>query len=136
MKKIIMSAAMMVSLAACGGSNAPTASTPGLNSKSKISVLFDEFPAGTVCFVALPSGRLQTPAMPGKIEYPAGNAKAPVRCKSPDGATYAVDVQSVLPAGEFRVAGLTAYGTGLIVSTVSAGDLLRFQNENGVTRRK
>jgi hypothetical protein len=136
MKKIIMSAAMMVALAACGGSNAPTASAPGLNPKSKISILFQDFPAGTECSVTLPSGRLQTPAVPGKIDYPAANAKAPVRCKSPDGATYAVDVRSVLPAGEFRVAGLTAYGTGLIVSTVSAGDLLRFQNENGVTRRK
>jgi len=136
MKNIVMGAALAFALAACGGSNAPTASAPGLNPKSKISILFQDFPAGTVCSVTLPSGRLQTPAIPGKIDYPAANAKSPVRCQSPDGAVYAVDVRSVLPSEEFRIAGITAYGTGLIVSTVSGADLYQFKNENGVTRRK
>lgn len=134
--KNFLIAGLALSLAACvNTSNAPTVSAPGLNPKSQISVLFQDFPAGTVCTVQLPGGSLQNPSMPGKIDYPAQNAGAPVTCQSPDGARYRVNVSSVLPSGGFRVAGLTAYGTGLIVSTVSTGEALVSQrNETGVTR--
>ena len=62
---------------------------------------------------------------------------APVSCSAPDGTRYRVNVQSVLPEGDFRVAGLTAYGTGLIVSTVSTGEaLVNLRNETGVSRAR
>ncbi|NNE51607.1 MAG: hypothetical protein HKN30_04315 [Sulfitobacter sp.] len=132
--KYLVAAGLALSLAACAASsNAPTVSAPGLDPKSRISVLFQEFPAGTACAVQLPQGTLKNAAMPGKIDYPTANAGAPVSCQSPDGTRYRVDVQSVLPAGPFRIAGLTAYGTGLIVSTVSGEALTSQRNERGVT---
>lgn len=136
--KYLVAAGLALSLAACASSsNAPTVSAPGLNPKAKISVLFQDFPVGSVCKVQLPGGVLQNTAMPGKIDYPAQNTNAPVTCQSPDGARYRVNVASVLPMDGFRVAGLTAYGTGLIVSTVSTGqELISLRNEAGVTRQR
>ena len=134
MKQLII-ASLVLALGACAASNAPTTTAEGVARDSKISLLFQDFPAGTVCSVKTPNGTLNTTAMPSKIEYQAGFAASPVTCASPGGGRYTVNVKSVLPDTAFRVAGLTVYGTGLIVSTVSAGDLLAFRNENGVVRR-
>lgn len=136
MKKFAFAFAVIATLAACGGTSAPTTTAPGLQADSKVSVLFQDFPSGTVCTVSMPGGALQTAAMPGKIDYPAANRTAPVNCTAPDGARYRVDVPSVLPQGAFRVAGITASAKGWIVSTVSAGELIRLENADGVQRIK
>lgn len=125
-----------LALTACAGvSNAPTTTAQGLSSNSKISVLFQDFPDGTICTVTTPVETLRTTAMPGKIDYPAAVPSSPVSCEAPNGDIYDVDIPSVLPQS-FRVAGITAYGTGLIVSTVSAGQLLQLENQTGVAKRR
>ena len=134
MKKLLITPAILT-LAACGGSvDAPTTKAAGIGDAGVISVLFMEFPEGTVCTVATPGGSLSTSAIPGKIEYSGDHGSAPVACTAPDGGVYDVDIPSVLD-GRFRRAGITAYGTGLIVSTIAGDTLLSMRNDTGVVRR-
>lgn len=130
----LISALAVLALTACAAANAPTTTATKLLEGSKISVLFQDFPEGTVCTVATPSETLSTTAIPGQIDYQALYASSPVTCHAPDGGVYDVDVASVVP-NSFRVAGLTAYGTGIIVSTVSSGTLTQYRNDNGVVKR-
>lgn len=130
--KIAIRACAFLALSACGYSTAPTTTASNLLRDSKISVLFVDFPDGTLCTVVTPSETLSTTAMPGKIDYQALYATSPVTCEAPDGSVYDVNVSSVAPKGA-KVALLTAYGTGAIVA--SSG-LTQNTNDNGVTKRQ
>lgn len=123
------------SLAACAV-KVPTNVLDGTQPKSKISIQFENFPEGTVCQAETPSGTVTSPSFPGRVEYPAAYRESPVYCTTPDNAVYDVLLGSVLPEGEFKIAGVTAYIDGFLVSTVSGESLTQEQNEAGVVKRK
>ena len=134
LRRLIPSAIMAFCLSACGA-KVPTSILDGTEPKSKISIQFEEFPAGTVCQAVTPNGTVASPSFPGRIEYPAEFRESPVTCTTPDNTVYDLLLTTVLPDGSFKIAGVTAYVTGLIVSTVSGESLTRAQNESGVVKR-
>lgn len=115
--------------------NVPTNILDGTQSKSVISIQFQDFPEGTVCQAETPDGAVSSPAFPGRIEYPAAFRESPVTCITPDNQTYDILLGSVLSDVDFRLAGVTAYFGGLLLSTISANDLLQIKNEKGVVKR-
>ncbi len=123
---------VVISLVAC--SSVPTAQLPG-TSKKNISVQFQDFPKGSVCTVETPQGTVTAPEIPGRAEYPITLTDSPVSCTTPDGSIYDVKVSELLPDGH-STAGITAYQTGLLIATTSAGgQLVQLKNETGVVKR-
>ena len=133
--KIISAVLMTLVLAACA-SKVPTSILNGTEPRSKISIQFEEFPEGTVCQVVTPNGTVSSSVFPGRIEYPAEFRESPVTCTTSDDTFYDLLLATVLPEGSFKIAGITAYSTGFLVSTVSGESLTRAQNESGVVKRQ
>lgn len=121
-------------LTACGPTVNSEVSMKVPDDAGRISLLFQDFEAGTVCTVATPQGTLSAELMPGKIEYPDTYRAAPVTCDHPSGSRYTINVNDILPAS-FRVAGLTARPDGSLIATISTGDaLLNASSESAVTK--
>ena len=133
--KILLSTTLVLGLVACA-SNVPTSILNGTEARSKISIQFEEFPDGTLCQVETPDGVVISPAFPGRIEYPVKFRESPVTCTTPDNTVYDLLLASVLPEGSFKIAGITAYVTGYLVSTVSGESLTSAENESGVVKRQ
>ena len=124
-----------VALGIAGCASVPTNTLDGTQSRSKISLQFQDFPEGTVCEVVTPNGSVISPAFPGRIEYPAEFRESPVTCTTPDNTVYDLLMTTVLPE-TFKIAGLTAYVDGLLIATISADDLIQTKNEQGVVERQ
>ena len=133
--RLVLSTVVALSLTACAA-KVPTSVLGGTDPKSKISIQFEGFPVDTVCQVVTLNGTVAAPSFPGRVEYPAQFREAPVTCTTSDNTVYDLLIPTVLPEGDFRIAGITAYLTGLLVSTVSGESLTQMQNEAGVVKRQ
>ncbi|MYM54519.1 hypothetical protein [Thalassovita mangrovi] len=125
MRNLLISTAVFACLAA------PVAAGP----KTKVSILFQNFPQGTVCGVSGAAGNVKLGKKKGhpKVDVKGYGEVGTYYCNLPDGRQIVTDVNARIPQNT-RSAGVTVYPDGQAYVTVSTSDgqLLQLQFSNTV----
>ena len=113
-------------------------SAAAADQNTKVSVLFQDFPAGTSCGVAGGSGRIEGSVKGGhpKIDQVGYGETGTFACNLPDGGQVVTDVNKRIPA-DSRVVGVTVYPDGRTYVTASTrSGLINLEFANTLTRTR
>ena len=109
------------------------------DASTKVSVLFQDFPAGTTCGVAGGQGRVASTLKQGrhpKVDQTGFGETGTYACNLPDGGQVVTEVNKRLPEGS-RVVGVTVYPDGATYVTASTrGGLVTLEFANTLIRTR
>ncbi len=113
-------------------------STAHADQNTKVSVLFQDFPAGTSCGVAGGSGKIAVSTKQGhpKVAQNGYGETGTFACNLPDGGQVVTDVNKRIPV-DSRVVGVTVYPNGQTYITASTrSGLVNLEFANTLTRTR
>lgn len=117
-------------LMACGGSNLPSVSAPGL--QKPLVVMQFNFPKGSTCQVSTSQGALQAPTTPGIVRFSLADKNRGAICRTPDGGRYQIHAAALIPASAKGVSAVTVSPSkGHITASIN-GALVRIEVDGAI----